>query len=327
MTASTPRSGRTLALLALCALIGVGLVMLWFISLNKSKINTASATLEKSAPQQAPTNSTNTGRSSWADSGLTPPLAMSPVPLAAKDLAWVHSMKDLLLRAPNASDDASRSYAVFMPSILCSAIVGSQTSGRMSLKSNLRSIQIPANERGLERIKLRCSDYVGVDRIRSTVIADLKVKNAPLSAFFATKDKFPEEARANLGRALLDHDATALQPLALTWGFDNAGRVTESLPESLKPYGEGIATAAFDIALCRAGAACAADSIALDMVCAKFGECDVTDVESAYRRLHVAAGIPFDETSRIADELRDAIRRRDTIKLWPDSASPYRKQK
>jgi hypothetical protein len=240
---------------------------------------------------------------------------------APKDLSWMHSMVEMLQQAPQSNNAASRSFAVYMPSVLCLSLSTARNVGHISLKSDVPSKSIPYNERGLERIARRCSEYsgTGIDKLRVTVIAGLKAENAPLTAFFSSMNGPPEAARTQLARVLADHDATALQSLGISWPFLNAERLTVTLPDELKPYAQGITNAAFDIALCRAGASCEADSVALDLVCAKFGECDVTDVENAYRRLHSAAGIPFDETSRMADWILDAIRRRDAGALWPDT--------
>jgi hypothetical protein len=247
--------------------------------------------------------------------------SLSTVP-ASKSLAWMQNMMELLQQAPRADNFPTRSFAVYMPSILCTSLLTARGLGPSSLQEDIPAKRILHNERGLERITQRCAEYkgLGVDKLRGPVIASLKAEKAPLTAFFDAKDKSSDAARAQLTQALTDYDATALQPLAIIWPFQNTERIAATLPEELKPYAQGITAAAFDVALCRAGAYCGADSIALDMVCAKFAECDATNVEDAYRRLHNAAGISFAETSRIADGIRDAIQRRDAAALWPDTA-------
>jgi hypothetical protein len=240
---------------------------------------------------------------------------------ATKSLAWMESMAELLQQAPRADNTSTRSFAVYMPAALCSSLSTALIVGHSSFEADIPARPVPPNKNGLERIASRCSEYkgLGVDKLRSPVLAELKAKNAPLAAFFAASNGPPELARIQLERVLADHDATALQPLAMVWPMENADRLASTLPDQLKPFAQGIATAAFDIALCREGAYCGADSIARDMICAKFAECDATDVEGAYRRLHVNAGISFAETSKIADEVRNAIQRRDAAALWPDT--------
>lgn len=252
-----------------------------------------------------------------ATNGASP----SNVP-ASKSLAWMQNMMELLQQAPRADNIATRSFAVYMPSALCTSLLTARNVGPSSLAEDVPAKRIPHNDRGLERITQRCGEYkgFGVDKLRGSVITDLKTEKAPLTAFFDTKGASPEAARVQLARALTDYDATALQPLAMVWPFENTERIAVALPDELKPYAQGITTAAFDIALCRAGAYCGADSIALDMVCAKFAECDAPNVEDAYRRLHSATGISFNETSRIAEDIRNAIQRRDATALWPDTA-------
>jgi hypothetical protein len=232
----------------------------------------------------------------------------------------MQSMAELLQQAPRAENVATRSFAVYMPASLCTSLSTTRINGHSTLEADIPGKPIPYNERGLERVASRCNEFKAADKLRGPVIAGLKAENAPLAAFFSSRNGAPEVARTQLARVLADHDPTALQPLAMVWPFENTERIANTLPAELKPYAQGITTAAFDIALCRAGAYCGADSIALDMVCAKFAECDATNVEDAYRRLHGAAGISFAETNRIADDIHNAIQRRDVTALWPDTA-------
>jgi hypothetical protein len=261
-------------------------------------------------------------KSNEAQLSNAPPVSeksFSTVP-ATKSLAWMQNMMELLQQAPRAENVATRSFAVYMPSVLCMSVSTARSLGPSTLKEDIPFKRIPHNERGLERIAQRCSEYSDRGALRSTVLAGLKAENAPLTAFFSAMDTSPESARSHLSKALAEYDATSLQPLAIGWPLRNTERIEATLPDEFKPYAQGIVTAAFDIALCRAGAYCATDSIALDMVCAKFAERNATDVESAYRQLHSAAGISFAETSRMADWTRDAIQRRDTNALWPNTA-------
>ena len=228
----------------------------------------------------------------------------------------------MLQEAPTAENVASRSYAVYMSSMFCTTWSTAQSNGAGTLKADVPPTRISHNESELQRIAARCKAYwgLGIDNLRRPVIDALKAENAPMPAFFSAMNGPPDQARAQLARMLTDYDATSLQALAMTWPLMNTDRLATTLPDELKPYAQGIATAAFDIALCRAGAYCGAGSVVLDMVCMKFAECEASDVEEAYRRLHSASGISFDETRRIAESIRDVVKRKDANTLWPDTA-------
>ena len=237
-------------------------------------------------------------------------------------LSWMQDMVQMLQEAPTAENVASRSYAVYMSSMFCTTWATAQSNGAGTLESDVPKKRISHNENARQRIAQRCKAYsgLGIDKLRMPVILALKAENAPMAAFFSAMNSPPDQARAQLARMLTDYDATALQPLAMTWPLMNTDRLATTLSDELKPYAQGITTAAFDIALCRAGAYCGAGSVVLDMVCMKFAECDASDVEEAYRRLHSASGISFDETRRMADSIQDAIKRKDANALWPDTA-------
>jgi hypothetical protein len=327
MSVTNFQRNKTRRVVLICALLLIGGVA-WIVG---KYLNSAPTSSDASQAHSTPT-------SGMQSSGLNPNAkpnaemltntlavtngaSLSNVP-ASKSLAWMQNMMELLQQAPRADNFPTRSFAVYMPSALCMSLSNARNLGPSSLQEDLPTKRIQHNERGLDRITQRCNEYNSrsLDNLRSTVIASLKAEKAPLTAFFDEKNKSSETARAQLTQALNDYDATALQPLAIIWPFQNTERIATTLPDELKPYAQGITTAAFDIALCRAGAYCGADSIALDMVCAKFAECDATNVEDAYRRLHSAVGISFNETSRIAEDIRNAIQRRDAAALWPDTA-------
>jgi hypothetical protein len=324
MSAMNFRINKTRALVFVFLLLAAGTVI-WTkkksVGLGGSDIPSTSQThsnlsLTNSSGPSAGSPSLPTAAYTASDqSGLVVP--------ASNSLSWTQNMLELLHQVPRLDNAATRSFAIYMPSILCTSLSQAQNLGPSSLEADVPTKRLPHNERGLARIAQRCSEYkgIGLDKLRGKVIADLKTENAALTAFFTSSNGgTPEAARAHLTRALSSYDATALQPLAMVWSLNNTERLTVSLPDNLKPYAQGISAAAFDIALCRAGAYCGVDSIALDIVCVKFAECGATDVESAYRRLHNAAGISFTETDRMADTIRDAIKRRDAASLWPDSA-------
>jgi hypothetical protein len=233
--------------------------------------------------------------------------------------------------AATAESVASRSYAVYMPSQFCTTWATALGNGAGTLEAEFPKERISHNENVLKRIAPRCKAYyaLGVesDLIRARAISALNAENAPMPAFFSAIKGDPDQARAQLARILTEYDPTALQPLAMVWSLMNTDRLATTLPDELKPYAQGIATAAFDIALCRGGAYCGAGSVALDMVCMKFAECEAPDVEEAYRRLHSASGISFDETRRIAESIQGAVKRKDASALWPDTAKWPEKRK
>lgn len=246
--------------------------------------------------------------------------ASAKEPTSAR-LSWIQNMMHLLQEASTAENAASRSYALYVPVYFCMTTAIGHSNGAYTFGvGDLPVKRISHNENALQRIAQRCKAFNGSDNFRGSVLLALKAENAPMPAFLSARDNNPEQARAQLTRMLTDYDATALQPLAMVWPMRNADRLATTLPDELKPYAQGITTAAFDIALCRAGAYCGAGSVALDMVCAQFAECDAADVEMAYRRLHSANGISFDATSRMADSIQDAIKRKDAKALWPDTA-------
>jgi hypothetical protein len=327
MSTTNFQRNKTWRVVLICALLLIGGIA-WILGkyINSAPTNSDASQAHSTPTSGAQLSGLNPNAKPNADTltntlAVTNGASLSNVP-ASKSLAWMQNMMELLQQAPRADNVATRSFAVYMPSALCTSLSTARNVGPSSLAEDVPAKRIPHNDRGLERITQRCSEYkgFGVDKLRGSVITDLKTEKAPLTAFFDAKGGSPEAARAQLTRALTDYDATALQPLAMVWPFENTERIATTLPDELKPYAQGITTAAFDVALCRAGAYCGADSIALDMVCAKFAECDATDVEDAYRRLHGAAGISFSETSRIADGIRNAIQRRDAAALWPDTA-------
>lgn len=323
MSAANVQSNKTRRVVLICVLLLIcGIVLI----LDRYG-NSTSANADVSRSQSTPTSTAQLSRLNSDTNTLanTPTAAngksLSFVP-ATNSLAWTQNMMELLQQAPRADNFPTRSFAVYMPSVLCLSLSTARNIGPSSLSEDIPAKRMLHNDQGLERITQRCAEYkgLGIDKLRSAVIADLRKEKAPLTAFFDAKDKLSELARVQLAQALKDYDATALQPLAMIWPFENTERIAATLPDELKPYAQGITTAAFDIALCRAGAYCGADSIALDMVCAKFAECDASSVEDAYRRLHSNSGISFVETSRLADGIRDAIQRRDAAALWPDTA-------
>lgn len=240
----------------------------------------------------------------------------------ANSLAVVQNMAEIQQEALNAKDVATRSFAIFMPPILCDAFSNARSFGASSFEADIPLKRITHDAKGMERVAHRCSEYyvVVAGKMRSEVLASLKTEKAPLMAFFSVKDGPPQAARDQLARVLTEYDPTALQPLSMIWPIYNTDRIASTLPAELKPYAQGISTAAFDLALCRLGASCETGSIALDLVCAKYAACDASDVETAYRRLHDTAGISFVETSKIADGIADAIRRRDMNVFWPDTS-------
>lgn len=238
-------------------------------------------------------------------------------------------MLQMLQSAPRAENVVARSYAVYMPSMFCAAWSTAVSTGPGSLEADIPPSRIPHNEKALKRIGERCSEYkgLGIDKLRGPVIAGLKAENAPLALLLSNAGGSPEKDRIQLARVLADYDASGLQPLAMIWPLMNTDRLAATLPDELKPYAQGIVTAAFDIALCREGAYCGTGSVALDMVCLKFAECGEVDVENAYRRLHNATGISFDETSKMAEWIRNAIQHRDANALWPNTAGWPRSRK
>lgn len=321
------RVGNIKRALFICALLAV-IAVIWkagkYGNDPSTKLNSlqANSIPASDAPAGDLTQKSKPGEpSDLGNMRATPEKAPPTIPVT-KSLSWMQNMMELLQQAPRADNVATRSFAVYMPSALCMSLMSARNLGTSSLEADIPAKRIPPNERGLERIAKRCSEYsgLGVDKLRGPVLAGLKSENAPLTAFVDASSATPEKARIHLARVLENQDATALQPLGMIWPLFNTDRLAATLSDDLKPYAQGISTAAFDIALCRAGAYCGTDSIALDMVCAKFGECDATDVESAYRRLHSSAGISFTQTSRMADWIRDAIQRRDTNELWPNTA-------
>ncbi len=318
--------GKIKWILFICALF-VLIAALWKVSEygnNSSTKSNISQAHSISASDTQPSNQISKTRLSEvpSKSDVRTEVQKSPVTIpVTKSLSWMQNMMELLQQAPRADNASTRSFAVYMPSALCTTLLNARNLGISSLEADIPVKRIPADEQGLSRVAKRCSEYsgLGVDKLRGPVLAELKTENAPLTAFFAASNGAPEKARAQLARVLEDNDATALQPLGMVWPLLNTERLAANLPDDLKPYAQGISTAAFDIALCRAGAYCETNSIALDMICAKFGECNSTDVESAYRRLHSTAGISFIETSRMADWIRNAIQRRDIDELWPNT--------
>lgn len=272
-------------------------------------VQSATNSAEPSGRSAQPANSQAAGSKSSANE-----------PTSAR-LSWIQNMMQLLQEAPTAENAATRSYALYMPVFFCMTWAVGQSNGAYTFGGGeLPAKRISHNESALQRIAQRCKAFNGLDKLRGSVMLALKAENAPMPAFLSARDNNPEQARAQLTRMLTDYDATALQPLVMVWPLMNTDRLATTLPDELKPYAQGIVTAAFDIALCRAGAYCGAGSVALDMVCMKFAECDASDVEMAYRRLHSANGISFDETSRMADSIQDAIKRKNANALWPDTA-------
>lgn len=248
---------------------------------------------------------------------------------ASNRLSWMQDMAQMVQGASTSENVASRSYAVYTPAQFCTAVRMAHSYGAGNLEADMPKGRIFHDESAVKRIAQRCNTYyaLGIDNLRTRALLALKAENAPMPAFFSAIKGDPNQARAQLARVLTDYDPTALQPLAMVWPLMNTDRLATTLPDELKPYAQGIATAAFDIALCRGGAYCGAGSVALDMVCMKFAECEAPDVEEAYRRLHSASGISFDETRRIAESIQDAVKRKDANALWPDTAKWPEKRK
>jgi hypothetical protein len=327
MSAMNLGSGKIKWALFICVLLAV-IAALWKVGEYANNSSTKSSILQAhsiSGPDKQTGDQISKAKSSEASDKSAMRTAAEKTPPTipvTKSLSWMQNMMELLQQAPRADNVATRSFAVYMPSALCTSLLNARNIGISSLEADIPAKRIPPDQQGLDRVAKRCSEYsgLGVDKLRGPVLTELKTENAPLTAFFAASNGAPEKARAQLARVLEDQDATALQPLGMVWPLLNTERLAATLPDDLKPYAQGISTAAFDIALCRAGAYCGTDSIALDMVCAKFGECNATDVENAYRRLHSTTGISFAETSRMADWIRNAIQRRDIDALWPNTA-------
>ena len=300
----------------------------WRLVTGSGEADTATRLVPAGGDTRSATNSMQPsgGSAQLGNSQVAGNKASASQPTSAR-LSWKQDMLQMLQAAPTAENVASRSYAVYMSSWFCTTWSTAYGNGASTLEADVPAKRISHNENALQRIAKRCKAFYGVDNLRASVMLALKAENAPMPAFLSARDNNPEQARAQLTRMLTDYDATALQPLVMVWPLMNTDRLATTLPDELKPYAQGIVTAAFDIALCRAGAYCGAGSVALDMVCMKFAECDAADVEMAYRRLHSANGISFDETSRMADSIKDAIKRKDANALWPDTAKWPRTRK
>lgn len=312
--------GKIRAALLCGALLAIAFLA-WRLITGSAEADTATRLAPSGADTRSATNSTQP-LAGVAQLGNSPGAGnkTSASQATSARLSWQQDMLQMLQEAPTAENAASRSYALYMPSWFCATAATAQINGAFTFKADLPTTRISHNEKALQRIAQRCKAFSGLDNLRGSVMLALKAENAPMPAFLSARNNNPEQARVQLARMLTDYDATALQPLVMVWPLMNTDRLETTLPDELKPYAQGIVAAAFDIALCRAGAYCGAGSVALDMVCMKFAECDAADVEMAYRRLHSANGISFDETSRMADSIQEAINRKDANALWPDTA-------
>ena len=232
---------------------------------------------------------------------------------------WSLRTTHSLLGALRSENAASRAFAAYMPTGLCLAASMAGGFGHSTLEADFPTKPVPFTASDRKRIEATCARVHHQEKLRGTVLAALKEQQAPMTSFFKATDGSPSAARAQLARVLADEDPTALFPLNIVWPLYNTERMAETVPQELRMYSQGIVAAAFDIALCRSAAYCGPDGFPREQVCARFGECDEPDVESAYRRLHSEAGIPFAVTSNMADWIRDAIARRDTLALWPDT--------
>jgi hypothetical protein len=245
--------------------------------------------------------------------------------ITSSEMATLVSMSDLLSDARRTQDPAKQAYAVYMPPMLCTAVSDARNSGYRTLRDEVPSTQTKGNAIVLNSLVARCTDYLA-DRggLRTSLLSELKANGNPVSLFFAAyqaerrKEISVDETRTQLSRVLEVGDATLLQPLALVWTNRNAEAFAASLPADQRQFASGITSAAFDIAICRQGAECGGGSVALWAVCAKYGsECNSRSVEEVYRALFERDKLSFAATDKLADQIKDAIRARDTKTLWP----------
>jgi hypothetical protein len=241
--------------------------------------------------------------------------------LDAKNLSYLSNVAEAMRNARRAQDLSTQAFAVYMPVRLCGSLSDARNLGALTIKSNVPSKQIVYDESALSRIALRCQEFeIEKTSLRTALISELKKANAPITAFFSSANldgdtKVSDETRLQFARAVNESDATALQTLALVWAEKGTGALSKELSPEAKPYSIAITNAAFEIALCRIGAACGKGSIALDMMCTRFAVCDATDVETAYKSVHRAVDLSFSDTDRLATIAFTAIRDRDFKKL------------
>lgn len=243
--------------------------------------------------------------------------------VSGKELSLMPDARELMRQARRTQNLAVQAFAVYMPTVLCTSLSEARNMGAATLKSNVPSKQIAHDSQALTRIAQRCGMNTD-ESLRGALLAELKSADAPMAATFAAykveagDQKKIELTRVQLGRVLADiNDPTVLQPLNLVWANRNVEHFSLMLSTENKTYAPQIIASAFEIALCRAGAACGEGSVALDLVCTKFAECNHSDVETAYRRMYKTSEISFADADSIATTILNAIRRKDTNTLWP----------
>ena len=244
---------------------------------------------------------------------------------AADLLAALHDSK-------RTADIHREEFSVFAPVELCLSLAVFRNTGLAPLVESRRD-QLPAiqakigarAEQHLARIAERCRGYQSeAQTLREDFARQLLHRNAPLSRVLAQM----QAARGDNGKArareylseVLEHETSPITIFFLrsrlamnaeTW-------VNALLPAPLNNDALEISVIAIEIATCRLGNPCGVATIARDMVCTRFGECDMPDVESSYRTLHDWYGLSFTQTLSIAEKFRTAISTRDVKLLIPN---------
>ena len=238
--------GKIRAALLCGALLAVAFFAWWLVARSGESDTVARVDSVSETVQSATNTAEPFGRSAQLGSSPVADNKASASQMTSARLSWKQGMLQMLQEAPTAENAASRSYALYMSSWFCTTWSTAQGNGAGTFEADAPAKRISHNENALQRIAKRCKAFYGVDNLRASVMLALKAENAPMPAFLSARDNNPEQARAQLARMLTDYDATALQPLVMVWPLMNTDRLVTTLPGELKPYAQGIVTAAFD---------------------------------------------------------------------------------
>ncbi len=334
MKLSSPSSRKTL--------IGVAVVlavaMIWLTAGRLSRVDSLAPPTTDAAKNLAKQRDlvvSNGGGSSSVTSGTSVALATSNTnadpPLLA-NLAHEQDLSKLLNDVRRTDSLFTQEYAVFAPSELCLSIRVVPKAGLVALidsKAALLPIVekqlLPTTTEPRKQIHARCAPYSRDGHLRDALAKELigrgpvmRIQGLPWAdGDGKVSDTNIQVAKSALETVLTDTNAPTLLQLTRTSVARWSQRwVVASLPLEYREDAFLLSVIAIEIAACRSGAPCDRGSITRDALCAKYGECTESDVESSYRRLHSLYQVPFAMTENLVARYDQMLATRDAAVIF-----------
>jgi hypothetical protein len=247
-----------------------------------------------------------------------------------KELAHSPSMLDAMVSVKKTSDPSVKQFALYSEGEMCGGLRIFRSLGFQPLYESkaplLPSVskELQADQAGaIDEIVGRCKNRDGESQLRADLKSELAREGllVPLFTSEYLGDGNTEKMRALLPQAFdgriesLSNLFFLRKPLAQLAGntITPEGPELTSLDDRVR-----LASIAIEVALCRSGMPCDAGTPARSSVCTRFGECSATsDVEAAYRRLHILYGVPFSLVESVTSTVLRAFREKSVATLVP----------